>query len=77
MPTSVTKWADSHDVLHNLNTDKRLSTGEAAVRLGVCVKTVLNLIRRRQLYPVCRHNERRIEIYECAVNDYLTRKTSP
>ena len=72
-----TSWADSSDVLHDLTTEKRISTAIAAKRLDLTPQTVRRMIQRGEIYPVLRHNSRRIEIYECALDDYIARKLNP
>ena len=71
-----TAWADSFGVLHDLTTERRISTHIAAKRLNVSRDTILRRISLREIHPVLRANSRRIEIYECALNDYILRKTN-
>ena len=76
MRTQSTTWKDSQGVTHDLTMTKRLTFGEVALMMRRSVRTVKRLVATRQLRPVIRYNPRSIEIFECAVTDYLARKLS-
>lgn len=67
-------FVDSLGRAHDLETEKRLSTGEVAMRMTCHPETVLRRIREKEIYPVVYINARVVEIYECAVNDFFARK---
>ena len=77
MSAEQLQWADSFGHLHDLTTERRISTNTAQKRLQVSRSTILRMIRSRELYPVLKCSSARIEIYECALTDYIARKLKP
>lgn len=67
-------FVDSIGRTHDLETDRRYSPGEAAISMKRSPEWVLREIRARNLYPVIYHNERSVELYDCAIKDYYARK---
>jgi methionyl-tRNA formyltransferase len=66
-------WRDTLGREFNLLTEKRLSPGEAAIRLNRSTEWVLRKIRANELYPHVYFNPRLVEVWECGLSDYIVR----
>lgn len=66
-------WVDSLGEGHDLLREKRLSTGDVARQLNRSVEWVLRRLRDGTLFPAVWFNPRLIEVWQCAVDDYVAR----
>lgn len=66
-------WRDSLGREFDLLKEKRLSPGDVALRLNRSTEWVLRKIRSNELYPHVYFNPRLVEVFECALGDYLAR----
>ena len=66
-------WRDSLGREFDLLREKRLSPGEAALKMNRSSEWVLRRIRDNQLYPHVYFTQRTVELWQCAIDDYLIR----
>ena len=68
-------WTDSLSRSYPLAKAARLSIAEVAFRLKRDKRTIQRRIAEIKIYPVIRFSSHDIEVYEVAIEDYLTRST--
>lgn len=66
-------WRDSLGTEHDLLSSRRLTPGEAAIRLRRSGEWVKRMVRAGRLYPVAKYNCRSIEIFEVGLADFIAR----
>jgi hypothetical protein len=66
-------WRDSLGHEFDLAKEKRISPGEAATKMKRSTEWVLRKIRANELYPHVYYNPRLVEVWACALDDYLVR----
>lgn len=67
------RWCDSLGREFDLLSEPRLSPGATALKMNRSAEWVLRQVRAGQLYPHVYFNERTVEIWACAIDDYLIR----